>query len=71
MHPYTLFMETLLLLTLVCVLFRPTIPTYPFNFLVGFYTCDKIKPEIAPDAPESRYVWLPFTATFDTPAFGQ
>ena len=27
------------LLTLVCVLFHPTIPTYSCNFLVAFYTC--------------------------------
>ena len=53
MHPYTLFIETLLLenklydvsclllslLALVCALVRPTIPTYSCNFLVAFYTC--------------------------------
>ena len=52
MHPYTFFIETLLLenwmqgcilsviipTTLVCVLFGPTIPTCFFNFSVAFYT---------------------------------
>ena len=53
MHPTTCFQEAnrvsikkacnycliLSLLTLVCALFPPAIPTYSCNFLVAFYTC--------------------------------